>query len=645
VVLEFKIPDRQSAREVSVQKYRERAAYDAVLAYDKLVKIERGLLAPAHLSGGQTVDEQKGSGKVASVSLIPANEQRSNAARPLTAHQKKLVAACDKYNALFPNNPNEMDLRYQAAVVFYDRRQDAEAVRRFGEIILKWPEERRSQQAADLSMHLLEGEGNWVALNQLSHKFLENPALINPGSEFAHRVQRVAEGSRYKWIDEVIHRKDKNPTKAAEEFTAFAAQYPKSVNAARALTAAMLLFGEIRRLDRGIEVGERVLRDHPGSPLRLKVQLTLGRYYEKTAQFRKAAQAYESFVAAATSKRAGEKASSLGAATPSGEEGLAHEAKERKELLAEAAKHLPDALFDAGLWWDALGETDRAVQAYGEYVARFPHHTDAPEVELKMASAYEKAKRWKDVLRVYEGLQKNHRVRRTEVAKRYWTRYRQALAYQKAGRLSDAEKLIGQLLWEYPRLSAGDRKSEQARSAYAHLRFLKLEPLWRAYAAVKFARATTIRSDLELKKRKLAELEKKYVDVLALAIGDYGIAALTRIGLAYADLAENIISSADPRGLNPDQLEMYRGELQNLASPLEQKASEAFEKALSKAYELSVYDDWTLLAQEKLEKYHPGQYQAARQVAYVGSESFQTAPIQKELGAKTQSRGLAAVRP
>ncbi len=97
--------------------------------------------------------------------------------------------------------------------------------------------------------------------------------------------------------------------------------------------------------------------------------------------------------------------------------------------------------------------------------------------------------------------------------------------------------------------------------------------------------------------------------------------------------------------MNPDQLEMYRGELQNLASPLEQKASEAFEKALSKAYELSVYDDWTLLAQEKLEKYHPGQYQAARQVAYVGSESFQTAPIQKELGAKTQSRGLAAVRP
>jgi len=303
---------------------------------------------------------------------------------------------------------------------------------------------------------------------------------------------------------------------------------------------------------------------------------------------------------------------------------------------------LPDALFDAGLWWDALGETDRAVQAYGEYVARFPQNTDAPEVALKMASAYEKAKRWTDAVRVYEDLQQSHKIRRVEAAKRYWSRYRQALAYQKGGKLSDAEKLVRQLLWEYPRLSAGDRKDQQARSAYAHLRFLKLEPLWRDFTAVKFVRASTIRSDLELKKRKLAELEKEYVNVLGLGIGDYGIAALTRIGLAYADLAESIVSSADPRGLNPEQLEMYRGELQNLASPLEQRAIEAFEKALAKAYELSVYDDWTLLAQEKLEKYHPGQYQTARQVAYVGSEFFQTAPILKELGAKTPAGGLAA---
>ncbi|HEX9508586.1 MAG TPA: tetratricopeptide repeat protein, partial [Myxococcales bacterium] len=155
-VVDFKIPDRQSAREVSDPKYREHAAYNAVLAYDKQVNIERGLLAPSHLNGGQTVDEQKGKGKVASTSLRMANEQRASAAQPLTAPEKKLVAVCDRYNGLFPNNPNEIDLRYQAAVVFYDRRQDAVAVRRFGEITLKWPEERRSQQAADLSMHLLE---------------------------------------------------------------------------------------------------------------------------------------------------------------------------------------------------------------------------------------------------------------------------------------------------------------------------------------------------------------------------------------------------------------------------------------------------------------------------------------------------------
>src|SRR5260370_40944133 len=97
-----------------------------------------------------------------------------------------------------------------------------------------------------------------------------------------------------------------------------------------------------------------------------------------------------------------------------------------------------------------------------------------------------------------------------------------------------------------------------------------VQPLGGDYVAGKFAGGTTHRSDLVLKKRKLAELEKEYVNVLGLGIGDHGIAALTRIGLAYADLAENIVSSADPRGLSPEQLQMDRGELQNLPSPSEQ---------------------------------------------------------------------------
>lgn len=75
---------------------------------------------------------------------------------------------------------------------------------------------------------------------------------------------------------------------------------------------------------------------------------------------------------------------------------------------------------------------------------------------------------------------------------------------------------------------------------------------------------------------------------------------------------------------------MYRGELENLALPLEDKANEALEKALAKAYELSLYNEWTLAAQEQVNRYHPGTYAQVRQVPFRGSEVFATADVAKE---------------
>ncbi|HSP81481.1 MAG TPA: hypothetical protein VLQ93_23385, partial [Myxococcaceae bacterium] len=88
----------------------------------------------------------------------------------------------------------------------------------------------------------------------------------------------------------------------------------------------------------------------------------------------------------------------------------------------------------------------------------------------------------------------------------------------------------------------------------------------------------------------------------------------------------------DPPGLDEEQLALYRGELQNLALPLEDKATEALEKALEKAYELSLYNTWTLAAQDQLNRDRPGSYAEVRQVPFRGSEFFVTADVVKEPG-------------
>ena len=121
------------------------------------------------------------------------------------------------------------------------------------------------------------------------------------------------------------------------------------------------------------------------------------------------------------------------------------------------------------------------------------------------------------------------------------------------------------------------------------------------------------------------EVQKDYTDVLGTRSGEWGIAALTRIGLGYEDFARDLIDSPDPKGLSSDQLEMYRGEIENKAFPLEDKAVEALEKALDKSSELKLYSEWTIKAQDQLNKVRPGAFGEARAVPYRGSEFFATA--------------------
>ena len=115
-------------------------------------------------------------------------------------------------------------------------------------------------------------------------------------------------------------------------------------------------------------------------------------------------------------------------------------------------------------------------------------------------------------------------------------------------------------------------------------------------------------------------------------MGEWGIASLTRIGLAYADIARNILESPTPKGLSEEQQQMYREALEKLALPLEDQSLEALNKALGKAYELSIYGEWTAAAQEQVNQLRPGTYPKAREVWPPVTEAFWTAELEKGAG-------------
>jgi tetratricopeptide (TPR) repeat protein len=649
-VVAFKIPNRETAKEVAQEKYRQSSAYNSILAYDKLVKIERGQIAKSALKEGQKVDEQKKKGTVEKQQKVTKRTVKELQEQPLTGFEQKLVAACDSYNKLFPNNSDEIDVRYQAAVVYYDRNHFVDAAQRFGEIIMKWPEEKRSQDAADLSMSVLEEKEEWAELNKLSRQFAANKKLSKPGSEFAKRVSGVVEGSQYKWVDEVIYKKEKNPSKAAESFLAYVAEFPKGDNSDRALTYAMIIFREANQLDRGIETGERVLKEYPGSIFELKARNALAKFYEQTAQFLKSAEMNEAFIAAydaAAGTKAvgydnikGEKAAAAkkpepkkAAAKGKEPEKIARKVDpaEAESLIKEAGEWVADAYFNAGLWWEGVGKPDKAIAAYERYVKRFKDKKDAPEVAFNIGLVQSKDKKPAEAIKTFDAFTTTYaKDSRVGGAKLFDARYQQLLLHRAAKNNDASDRLVKELIAAYPKLSEGERKNDRAFNGYAHARFLALEPMWKQFTDIKFSKVSTLKNDLAAKVKKIQEVEKSYTEVAAIGAGDYTLASVTRIGLAYADFAQNFLDSPNPPRLDEEQLEMYRSELENRAFPLEEKAIEALESSLKKSYELNVYNEWTLAAQEKLNKFRPGAYGKVREVPFRGSEFFVTAPFLKD---------------
>ncbi len=660
-VVAFQIPDRDSAREVSNEAYRKNASYAAVLAYDKLVKIERGQLARSDLKDGQKVDENKSKGRVEKRGRITKREADQES-EPLSRFEERLVAACDTYNRLYPNNQDEIDLRYQAAVILYDRHHYVEAARRFGEIIHKFPSERRSRDAADLTMYVLEHRQEWLELNRLSRQFLANDKLIKPSPEFAARVARVVEGSQYKWIHEVVYQKEKNPAKAGELFLEYVNEFPRSENADRALTSAMVIFQEAGQLDRGVVAGERVLTDYAGSAFELKVRYTLARLYEKLAEFRKAAAMYAAFVdsydatvrasvAKAQQAKAEKKAPKKNAkdAKKAAEPQPAALARsnvteeERKAMLTEAEPWVADALFNAGLWWEGVGEADKALSAHRAYLERFKDKPDVPQIAFNLGLIHEKAGKTAEAVRAFGSFLDTYgKDPRTTAAQVYQAQYRLFLGFRKEKDARGAWRFLEELNRGWSKLSEQDKQNPVLLQAYGHVRFTLVEGLWTKYTGIKFTRVATIQRDLAAKQREIQKLEKAYINVLSTGSGEWGIASLTRIGLAYADFARNILESPDPAGLDEDQLAMYRSELEQLAFPLEEKSTEALQKALEKAYELGLYNEWTLAAQEQINRYQPGSYAQVRPVSFRGSESFATSDVAKDSGLPDESQATAA---
>ncbi len=290
-----------------------------------------------------------------------------------------------------------------------------------------------------------------------------------------------------------------------------------------------------------------------------------------------------------------------------------------------------DALFNAGLLREGLGEYDAAMKAFAQYIKDFPKAKDVPDVAWRIGLILlDKKKDYKAAQAHFTNYTKMAGV--ANAARELCADFKVIQALQKQGKDKEVKAGYEAILKSYPKLSADDKAKPCPLEAAAAAAFAQVEPDYQSFMALNLTGNERELADKLAKKTKsVDELQKRYTQVLGIGQGDYGIASLYRIGTVYQNLAQQIFQVPCPRRFDDDQCAMFQSELQTRAFPLEEKAVEAFDKALNKAYELGIYNDWLAKTQEAMKTYEPQRFPEIREYSLIASEKVFEVPALVEV--------------
>lgn len=180
-----------------------------------------------------------------------------------------------------------------------------------------------------------------------------------------------------------------------------------------------------------------------------------------------------------------------------------------------------------------------------------------------------------------------------------------------AGNLSSVERKWRQeLVQAYkPELSSADIRYAVAESAFllnasAHEQFRQI--------GLKLPLAKSLKAKREAMQSAL----KAYETVINYGVAEFTTAAGHRMAELYQQLAQALMESERPNGLDADALDEYNVLLEEQVLPFEDKAIALFERNLALSKD-GHYNQWLALSLQALAKLNPGRYAKTEQIELV----------------------------
>lgn len=470
--------------------------------------------------------------------------------RELLPVDRKFAIATDLYATLFPADPKLVGVIYENGQLFYDYGDYDEAIKRFGLIVTKYPDDPNAGAAGDRILDALNKGQDYENIEDWARKLRGAKAFESP--EQLARLDRLIVESIGKSGEK--YAESGNYTRAAGFYMRIPKEFPQHPLAAQSMFNAAVLLEKAKKPEQAADTYQDVAKRFPDSDLAAQSAFTAGSVYESMAYYERAAEAYEKTFGS----------------FPKGDRGA-------------------NALFNAGLLRQALGQSQRAIGHFEAYAKRFRKtKKDAEEVAFRIGVVYDASGNYGPAEKAYRNYLSAHRSGKHAIE----AMVNSSRAAYKLGQYGRAKTGLRAALQSYKKMRGDSARKNRAYAAEA--RYYQGELLYRDYAKVSLnVKPRKLDTALQRKMKLLEQASGIYLDVVEYKDASWSTAALYRIGSVMEEFAISLRDAPTPAGFSDAEAEQYRTALDEEVVTIEERAIELYTTGYRKAIELRVYNEYT----------------------------------------------------
>ena len=603
-------------------EYVEEAALGAIYCYEELM-----------VAAGLQERAKKGSG-MELVKVDPKKAEAPIPETPLHELEVEYVKAADKYVELLTalikdpevrkKNPQRgekiPEIMFIAAQVFYRHGKFQDAVSRLKTLFDYDPSSKFAAYAVFTLLDCYQRLKQWPKVEEWAKRLIAARNFTVKSEKELKKIVAIAITENAAMLTE--SREYDQAIKEAMRVVDLAKAEHDDETAAKALYNVGALYESQKNVDQAVRIYQRVLKEYPKSEIAPTALYTIALIYESQTDFEKAAQAFEEMERFKTVKE------------PPADD------KAKKEVWDNLQTQISDALQNAGLIREALGEYKDAIEVYQTYLKLFPNNPGTPRVDLRIGYAYESMDRpdaWKKAAEHYQAwLKKPYKA--IDLAVEAYARAGTALKkVNKVGNRKAAVALFNKAIELFGKIGDNPDSLRYAKQYGAQAAFELGDYLYDDFSALTIPSTlnpVTLKKALTEKAEAQQRAEKAFELVLNFKSGGWSAGALFKIGLLYHEFWKQLYDvpvpdcpcppEAKPKECKPAQeafkngdLELkqypwgatwaqecltfqdqYRAVLEEIGRPVETKSLKAFERALKLAHEEKVYNTWSKLCGE-----------------------------------------------